>query len=142
MRVWSSPSDRRRSTRIRSTARVWSSMTGRTIFTAAVDDELIPKNPCKAASVRRPWPDPKKLVPWTREQVLAVRNELPERYHLVVWLGAGLWFAPGRDLRSLPRRHRLPGGRGSRPAAGQGVRRERSGLRTADGAQGSAARRR
>jgi integrase len=113
-----------------------------TIFTAAVDDELIPKNPCKAASVRRPWPDPKKLVPWTRERVLAVRNELPERYHLVVWLGAGLWFAPGRDLRSLPRRHRLPGGRGSRPAAGQAVRRERSGLRTAEGAQGSAARRR
>ena len=30
-----------------------------TIFTAAVDDELIPKNPCKAASVRRPRSDPK-----------------------------------------------------------------------------------
>jgi len=34
-----------------------------TVFTAAVDDDLIAKNPCKAASVRRPKADPRKLVP-------------------------------------------------------------------------------
>ena len=61
-----------------------------TIFTAAVDDELIPENPCKAAAVRWPRFDPKKIVPWTRERVLALRDDLPGRYRLVAWLGARL----------------------------------------------------
>jgi integrase len=73
-----------------------------TIFTAAVDDELIPKNPCKAASVRRPRSDPKKLVPWARDRVLAVRDELPERYQLVVWLGAGLGLRQGEIFALSP----------------------------------------
>jgi integrase len=73
-----------------------------TIFTAAVDDELIPKNPCKATSVRRPRSDPKKLVPWTRERVLAVRDELPERYQVVVRLGAGLGLRQGEIFALSP----------------------------------------
>lgn len=68
----------------------------------AVDDELIPKNPCKAASVRRPRSDLKKIVPWTRERVLAVHDELPERYQLVAWLGAGLGLRQGEIFALSP----------------------------------------
>lgn len=73
-----------------------------TVFTAAVDDELIAKNPCKAPSVRKPRSDPKKLVPWSRERVLAVLNELPERYQLTVWLGAGLGLRQGEIFALSP----------------------------------------
>ena len=73
-----------------------------TIFTAAVDDELIPKNPCKAPSVRRPRSDLKKLVPWTRNRVLSVRDELPERFSLVVLLGAGLGLRQGEIFGLSP----------------------------------------
>jgi len=73
-----------------------------TVFTAAVDDELIPKNPCKAASVRRPKADPRKLAPWTPERVLSMRDELPERYQLVVWLGAGLGLRQGEIFALSP----------------------------------------
>lgn len=73
-----------------------------TVFTTAVDDELIPKNPCKAPSVRKPRSDPKKLAPWTRQRVLAVRDELPERYQLVVWLGAGLGLQQGEIFGLSP----------------------------------------
>lgn len=73
-----------------------------TVFTAAVDDELIPKNPCKAPSVRKPRSDPKKLVPWTRDRVLAVRDKLPARYQLVVWLGAGLGLRQGEIFGLSP----------------------------------------
>ena len=34
------------------------------IFAAAVDDDLIAKNPCKAGSVSRPTPTRRKVVPW------------------------------------------------------------------------------
>ena len=73
-----------------------------TIFTAAVDDELIPKNPCKAPSVRRPRSDLKKLGPWTRNRVLAVRDELPERFSLAVLLGAGLGLRQGEIFGLSP----------------------------------------
>ncbi len=65
------------------------------VFTAAVDDGLIPKNPCKAPSVRRPKSDPRKLKPWTREQAMAVRDQLPDQYKLVVDLGIGLGLRQG-----------------------------------------------
>lgn len=51
-----------------------------TIFTAEVDDELIQKNPCKAASVRRLKSVPKK----------------------VVWLGAGLGLRQGEIFALSP----------------------------------------
>jgi integrase len=65
------------------------------VFTAAVDDGLIPKNPCKAPSVRRPKSDPRKLKPWTREQAMAVREQLPDQFKLVVDLGIGLGLRQG-----------------------------------------------
>lgn len=65
------------------------------VFTAAVDDGLIPKNPCKAPSVRRPKSDPRKLKPWTREQAMAVRDQLPDQFKLVVDLEIGLGLRQG-----------------------------------------------
>jgi integrase len=65
------------------------------VFTAAVDDGLIPKNPCKAPSVRRPKSDPRKLKPWTREQAMAVRGQLPDQFKVVVDLGIGLGLRQG-----------------------------------------------
>ena len=65
------------------------------VFTAAVDDGLIPKNPCKAPSVRRPKSDSRKLKPWTREQAMAVRDQLPGQFKLVVDLGIGLGLRQG-----------------------------------------------
>ncbi|GAA1739102.1 hypothetical protein GCM10009809_38120 [Isoptericola hypogeus] len=65
------------------------------VFSAAVDDELIRKNPCKAPSVSRPKGRRRKVVPWTAERVFAVRDALPERYRIVVSLGAGLGIRQG-----------------------------------------------
>lgn len=73
-----------------------------TVFTAAVDDELIPKNPCKAPSVRKPRADPRKFVPWTADRVLAVRDQIPAHYQLVVWLGAGLGLRQGEIFALSP----------------------------------------
>lgn len=50
-----------------------------TIFSAAVDDERIAKNPCKAGSVTRPKPDVRKITPLSIEQVPAVREQFPAR---------------------------------------------------------------
>jgi integrase len=72
------------------------------VFTAAVDDSLIAANPCRARSVRRPKLDRRKVTPWSKERVLAVRDELPERYRLVVWLGAGLGLRQGEIFGLSP----------------------------------------
>lgn len=74
-----------------------------TVFAAAVDDELLAKNPCRAASVRRPRVVPRKVVPWERETVLAVRDALPDRYGLLVTLAAGLGLRQGELFGLSPR---------------------------------------
>jgi integrase len=66
-----------------------------TIFSAAVDDELIAKNPCRARSVTKPKVPAKKVTPWKLEQVLAVRSALVERYRVVATLGVGLGLRQG-----------------------------------------------
>lgn len=65
------------------------------VFSAAVDDGLIGKNPCRAGSVKAPRLDPHKVVPWTREQVMAVRSALPERYQALVDVAAGCGLRQG-----------------------------------------------
>jgi len=59
------------------------------IFTAAVDDKLIISNPCQVRSVRRPKPDERKVVPWSRVFVKKMHLAMPDRYKLVVPIGAG-----------------------------------------------------
>jgi integrase len=65
------------------------------VFSAAVDDGLIGKNPCRAGSVKAPRLDPHKVVPWTREQVMVVRAALPERYRAMVDVAAGCGLRQG-----------------------------------------------
>jgi integrase len=66
-----------------------------TVLSAAADDELIAKNPCRAASVRTPKVEPRKIVPWSADEVLAVHNALPARYRIVAALAAGLGLRQG-----------------------------------------------
>ena len=73
-----------------------------TVFSAAVDDEVLAKNPCKAASVRAPRGEHGKVTPWTRDEVLAVRAALPDRYRIVVALGAGLGLRQGEIFGLSP----------------------------------------
>jgi integrase len=73
-----------------------------TVFAAAVDDELLAKNPCRAASVRRPRVVARKVVPWEHETVLAVRDALPDRYGLLVTLAAGLGLRQGEVFGLSP----------------------------------------
>jgi integrase len=73
-----------------------------TIFSAAVDDELITKNPCRATSVRRPRADPRKVVPWGRDRVRRVRTAMPDRYAIVVTLAAGLGMRQGEVFGLSP----------------------------------------
>lgn len=65
------------------------------IFNAAVDDELIAKNPCRLPSVRAPQPDARQVVPWSREWVIGVHAEMPARYRIFAALGAGVGLRQG-----------------------------------------------
>jgi integrase len=65
------------------------------ILNQAVADSLIPRNPCRAATVKAPRVVKRKLVPWTHEQVGAVRASLPGRYQAMTDAGAGLGLRQG-----------------------------------------------
>jgi len=65
------------------------------VLSAAVDDELIARNPCKAASVRRPSIPPRRITPWPLEQLRDLHDQLPERYAIVATIGAGLGLRQG-----------------------------------------------
>lgn len=69
-----------------------------TMLTAAVDDRLIPDNPCRSSSVRAPKLDLRRIVPWPRERVLAVRSALPEQYRPMVDLVSGCGMRQGEVL--------------------------------------------
>lgn len=72
------------------------------VFSAAVDDGMIVKNPCRASSVRKPKIVPHKVVPWPADQVLAVERELVDRYALVATLAAGLGLRQGEVFGLSP----------------------------------------
>lgn len=72
------------------------------IFVAAVDDGALAKNPCRAASVRRPQVEARKVVPWTASQVRAVRDALPARWRIVAVLGSGLGLRQGEVFGLSP----------------------------------------
>lgn len=72
------------------------------IFGAAVDDDLIAKNPCKAGSVSRPKIVRRKVAPWPTEWVSAMHDALPERYQIAVTLGSGLGLRQGEIFGLSP----------------------------------------
>ncbi|MFE1295508.1 tyrosine-type recombinase/integrase [Streptomyces sp. NPDC058731] len=67
----------------------------RAVLSAAVDDGLLPRNPCAAKSVRPPAAEQRRVVPWLPAQVHAVRAALPHRYQTMVDVGAGCGLRQG-----------------------------------------------
>ncbi|MFZ4177824.1 tyrosine-type recombinase/integrase [Streptomyces griseoincarnatus] len=67
----------------------------RAVLSAAVDDGLLPRNPCSAKSVRPPTAEQRRVVPWLPAQVRAVRAALPQRYRPMVDVGAGCGLRQG-----------------------------------------------
>ncbi|RAS25435.1 site-specific recombinase XerD [Streptomyces avidinii] len=67
----------------------------RAVLSAAVDDGLLPRNPCSAKSVRPPSVERRRVIPWLPSQVQAVRRALPERYQAMVDTGAGCGLRQG-----------------------------------------------
>jgi integrase len=65
------------------------------LLAAAVEDGLIPRNPCASSAVRAPKIDRRRIVPWTVEQVQAVTEAHPVRYRAVPLVGAGLGLRQG-----------------------------------------------
>jgi integrase len=65
------------------------------VLSAAVDDGLIGRNPCRAGSVRPPAPERRRIVPWRVEPVTAATTALPERYQILVVLAAGCGLRQG-----------------------------------------------
>ena len=68
------------------------------VFSAAVDDGLVPKNPCKASVVRPPTISRERVKPWTYDMVAAVRAALGPRYAAMVDVGAGLGLRLGEII--------------------------------------------
>ncbi|MFI5803085.1 tyrosine-type recombinase/integrase [Streptomyces sp. NPDC051561] len=78
---------------------IFASVSG--VFTAAVEDDHIHRNPCKASTVHVPSPSTRRVVPWTSERVFAVRSALPEQYRAAVDLGGGCGLRQG-EILGLP----------------------------------------
>jgi integrase len=65
------------------------------ILSAAVEDQVIARNPCKATAAKPPAQARRKIVPWTAETVAAVRAALPPELRPIVDLGAGCGLRAG-----------------------------------------------
>ncbi|MDP9865582.1 MULTISPECIES: tyrosine-type recombinase/integrase [Streptosporangium] len=65
------------------------------LLNAAVDDDLIPKNPCHAGSVKPPKAESKKIRPWSVEQVKTVAGAVTRRYEVMVQTAAALGLRQG-----------------------------------------------
>lgn len=65
------------------------------VFTAAVDDGIIARNPCRARSVRAPRADQRRIAPWPADRVFSVQDALPERYRIAVDLAGGCGLRQG-----------------------------------------------
>jgi integrase len=65
------------------------------ILGAAVEDGLIPRNPCASSAVRAPSVEQSRIVPWTNEQVQAVIAALPEAYRAIAVVAAGAGLRQG-----------------------------------------------
>jgi integrase len=75
---------------------VWGHL--KNILDHAVDDERIPKNPCRAKTIKAPTRPPSKARAWSRSRVAAVQEALPAQYRILVDLGAGAGLRHGEAL--------------------------------------------
>ena len=74
----------------------------RTMMAAAVDDGLIPENPC--ARVPLPRIDPRVLEPLPAAKVAAIAAAITPRYEVAVWLAAGAGLREGEVFGLLASR--------------------------------------
>jgi integrase len=65
------------------------------ILTAALDDGMIGRNPCRLKSVKAPPKARKRIRPWVGEQVQAIHDALSPRYAAMVDVGYGLGLRQG-----------------------------------------------
>lgn len=65
------------------------------MFSAAVDDGLIAKNPCDSKTVQAPKVPTKKVIPWPMDRVHGVSAALPERYRPTAAIAAGCGLRQG-----------------------------------------------
>ncbi|MFI6458724.1 tyrosine-type recombinase/integrase, partial [Streptosporangium amethystogenes] len=68
----------------------------RALMQSAVDDGVIPANPCSRAPL--PRVEPRVVEPLPVAAVLALAETITPRYKLAVWLGAGLGLREGEAL--------------------------------------------
>lgn len=73
-----------------------------TILSAAVDDERIAKNPCKAGSISKPRREARRVTPWSVERVRVVRSGLSDRYRIALDLAVGLGLRQGEVFGLSP----------------------------------------
>jgi hypothetical protein len=65
------------------------------VFTAAVDDEIISRNPLAARSVQKPKVAASEIMPWSAGQVEAMADELPDRLSVIPYFGAACALRQG-----------------------------------------------
>lgn len=73
-----------------------------TVFSVAVADGVVLRNPVKSKAITLPKVAKSKLVPWTAEQVFAVADALPPKFQAMVDCGAGLGMRQGEILAFSP----------------------------------------
>ncbi|MEV4752163.1 site-specific integrase [Streptosporangium sp. NPDC049248] len=72
------------------------------VFSVAIGDELITKNPVKATAVVLPTVVKKKIKPWSMEQVWAAADALPRQFQATVSVGAGIGLRQGEIFGLSP----------------------------------------
>lgn len=72
---------------------VWATLSS--VLQAAVEDRRIARDPCLSNTVRPPAAAPGRVEAWPQERVLAVRVALPDRYRILLEIGAGLGLRQG-----------------------------------------------
>jgi integrase len=68
------------------------------ILNAALEDGKIASNPARASSVKSPKLERRLVVPWTAEQVAAIREAMPARWAAMVDVGGGLGLRVGEAM--------------------------------------------
>lgn len=65
------------------------------VFTAAVEEGLIIRNPLSAKSIQKPAAVKTEAVPWTAGQIDAVAGELPDRLEVAPYIGSAFGTRQG-----------------------------------------------
>lgn len=68
------------------------------ILNAAVEDDLIRKNPCNSRTIKPPKPSERKAKAWPRDRVAEMREHLQPRYRILVDEGVALGLRQSEAL--------------------------------------------